>query len=110
MKTHIFNNSVPVEEAAPGIRRQIMAHDTHLMLVRVHFDGGAIAARHAHPHQQITCVESGVFEVEINGVKEVLHPGDCFIIPSDQMHGAQCLEAGVLIDTFSPARLDFLTK
>ncbi len=110
MKTHIFQNSVPVEEAAPGIRRQIMAHDTHLMLVRVHFDTGAIAGRHAHPHQQITCVESGVFEVEINGVKEVLGAGDCFLIPSGQMHGAQCREAGVLIDTFSPARLDFLQK
>ena len=29
-------------------------------------------------------------------------------IPTNVIHGAVCLEAGVLIDTFSPVREDFL--
>jgi quercetin dioxygenase-like cupin family protein len=110
MKTHIRNNEVPVEEVTPGIRRQILGYDTNLMLVRVAFDKDIIAATHKHPHQQVSYVESGVFEVEIGDHKEVLKKGDCFVIPSDVMHGAKCLEAGVLIDTFSPAREDFLKK
>lgn len=110
MKTHIRNNEVPVEEVAQGIRRQILGYDTNLMLVRVEFDKDVIAHKHKHPHQQVSYVESGVFEVEIGDNKEVLKMGDCFIIPSDVMHGAKCLEAGVLIDTFSPAREDFLEK
>ena len=108
MKTHIRNNEVPVEEVAPGIRRQILGYDTNLMLVRVEFDKDVIAYKHKHPHQQVSYVESGVFEVEVGDNKEVLQKGDCFVIPSEVMHGAKCLEPGVLIDTFSPAREDFL--
>ena len=108
MKTHIHNSEIAIEEVSPGIRRQIMGYDTNLMLVRVHFDSNAIATKHKHPHQQVTYVEKGVFEVEIGDRKEVLQQGDCFILPSEILHGAKCLEAGILIDTFSPAREDFL--
>ena len=64
---------------------------------------------HNHIHQQIAYVEQGVYEVEIDGRKEILFQGDCFVIPSNVMHGVKCLEAGTLIDTFSPKRDDFLT-
>ena len=51
-----------------------------------------------------------MFEIEIEGKKEVLRKGDAFVIPSNAEHGAICLEDGVLIDTFSPLRDDFLEK
>jgi quercetin dioxygenase-like cupin family protein len=63
---------------------------------------------HQHYHSQITNVESGVFEVEIGGEKKVLKGGDAFYIPPHVLHGAVCLEAGVLIDIFSPMREDFV--
>lgn len=110
MKTFIRNSEVPIEEVTTGIRRQILGYDSNLMLVRVQFDKDVIAYKHRHPHQQVSYVESGVFEVEIGEKKEVLKPGDCFVIPSEVMHGAKCLEPGVLIDTFSPMREDFLKK
>jgi quercetin dioxygenase-like cupin family protein len=53
-------------------------------------------------------VESGVFEVEINSEKKMLKAGDAFYIPPNVIHGAVCLERGVLIDTFSPMREDFI--
>jgi quercetin dioxygenase-like cupin family protein len=34
--------------------------------------------------------------------------GDAFYIPPNVIHGAVCLEAGVLIDVFSPMREDFI--
>lgn len=108
MKTYIKALEVPVENVAPGLNRQIMGYDTNLMLVRVHFDKGGIGTRHKHPHQQVSYVVSGKFEVEINDKKEVLTAGDCFVVPENAMHGAVCLEEGILIDTFSPMREDFL--
>jgi quercetin dioxygenase-like cupin family protein len=36
--------------------------------------------------------------------------GDCVYIPPDVDHGAVCVEAGVLLDMFSPIREDFLPE
>ncbi|MFC1481804.1 cupin domain-containing protein [Candidatus Neomarinimicrobiota bacterium] len=110
MQTHIKNNAIEIEEIKPGLRRQIMAHDTNLMLVKVYFDTGVQADKHEHVHQQITYVAKGKFEVDVNGQIKVLEAGDSFIIPSHQLHGATCVEEGILIDTFSPRRDDFLDQ
>jgi len=102
------NSDIQMETVAPGMTRQIMGYDSDLMLVVVNFEKGGIGAKHSHPHQQVSYVVSGAFEVEIEGKKEVLRKGDAFVIPSNAEHGAICLEDGVLIDTFSPLREDFL--
>lgn len=109
MKTHIRSNEIPQENVAPGMVRQIMGYDTNLMLVKVDFEKGGVGAVHKHPHQQVSYVVAGKFEVEIDGKKEILEAGDAFVVPSDALHGAVCLEAGTLIDTFSPMRDDFIS-
>ena len=104
-----INDSARAWEAAgDGVRRKIMAWEERAMLVKVAFESGAIGALHQHPHAQLTHIESGVFEVEIEGVKQFLKAGDAFRIPADAVHGVVCIEAGVLIDFFSPMRADFL--
>jgi len=107
-KVFVENKEIPWEEVDKGMRRKIMAFDEKLMLVRVEFETGGIGALHQHHHSQITHVESGVFEVEVAGEKKVLQSGDAFYIPPNVLHGAVCLEAGVLIDVFSPMREDFI--
>ena len=88
--------------------KEIMSYDDRLMLVKVEFEKGGIGSVHKHHHTQITHIESGVFEVEINGEKKILKGGDGFYIPPNVLHGAVCMEAGVLIDVFSPMREDFV--
>ncbi|TCZ72945.1 cupin domain-containing protein [Flaviaesturariibacter aridisoli] len=108
--TKVFIESADItwEPTAPGMRRKIIAYDESLMLVKVEFEKGGVGTLHQHFHTQITHIEKGVFEVEIGGEKKVLKAGDAFYVPPHVIHGAVCLEAGVLIDTFSPAREDFL--
>ncbi len=101
-------DTIPKEDLGGGISRQILGYGPDLMVVRVWFDEGAVGEVHAHPHSQSTLVESGKFEVFVDGNKQVLGAGDAFYIAPHLDHGAVCLEAGVLIDTFSPAREDFL--
>jgi len=108
VKVFIENQEVPWESTGPGMKRKIMAWDEKLMLVKVHFEKGAVGALHQHPHTQITHIENGVFEVEIGDEKKILTAGDAFYIPQNIMHGAVCLEAGVLIDIFSPMREDLI--
>ena len=107
-KVFIENASVEWENVDKGMRRKIMAYDDKLMVVKVEFETGGIGSLHQHFHSQSTHVESGVFEVEIRDEKKILKGGDAFYIPSNVMHGAVCLEAGVLIDVFSPMREDFI--
>lgn len=100
----------PWTDLGGGVSRQILGHDEAVMMVRVRFAAGAVGALHRHPHRQVTLVESGRFEVEIDGEKRVLSAGDGFFIPPDVEHGVVALEAGVLADVFAPAREDFLNR
>jgi quercetin dioxygenase-like cupin family protein len=91
-----------------GMKRKVVAYNDALMCVEVHFETGIVAALHSHPHEQITYIMSGRFEFNIGGVKKVLSAGDSTYKQPDIEHGAVCLEAGVLLDVFTPCRQDFL--
>ncbi|BDD00946.1 cupin domain-containing protein [Persicobacter psychrovividus] len=91
-----------------GISRKIMGYDESIMMVKVNFEKGSIGTPHQHVHSQTTYVVSGAFEMDVEGKKQVLKGGDSFYIAPDLMHSAVCLEAGMLIDVFSPIREDFL--
>lgn len=108
LKVFIENSSIPWEDLGQGVKRKILAYNERLMVVKVEFEKGAIGVVHQHHHTQITHIDSGVFEVEINGDKKILKGGDAFFIPPNVMHGAVCLEPGILIDVFSPMREDFV--
>ena len=104
----IKNDHVPWEEIDPGVKRKIMAYDDKLMVVKVQFEKGSIGTIHQHSHSQISHVESGTFEIEINGYTKTLAAGDAFYVPPNVLHGAVCLAAGILIDVFSPMREDLI--
>jgi len=103
----IFGDDIPLEDVAPGVKRQIMAYNDDIMLVKAIFEKGSEGYRHEHYHSQIAFIESGVFDVFVDGETKRLKAGDCFFMPPHAMHGAVCIEAGVLLDMFSPIREDF---
>lgn len=107
-KEFIFGKDLAWEEVGPGLKRQIMGYDDKIMLVKVDFQPGAVGVLHQHYHSQVTYVESGAFEMTIGGETKVIRAGDSYYIPPHVMHGCVCVEAGVLIDVFSPHREDFM--
>jgi len=108
MPNYIKYDEIPLEPMGPGIQRKILGYQENLMLVKVFLEKGSVADLHHHPHQQIGHVLEGKFEMEIDGNKEILTTGDAFIVPSNIRHGAVCLEKGIILDSFSPMREDFL--
>lgn len=96
------------EPTEPGVKRMIMAYGEDLMVVRVVFEAGAVGKPHQHPHRQACYIESGVFDVTIDGVTNTLKAGDTFFVPSNLVHGVVAREAGQLIDSFTPMRKEFL--
>lgn len=105
-----IENEIQWEPAGEGVVRQIMAYDGQIMLVKVKFETGAVGAPHVHYHSQASYVVSGKFELTIGDEKKILVAGDGYYVEPDLIHGAVCLEAGVLIDCFTPMRADFLKK
>jgi len=103
----LFGDKVDVEDLGGGITRQILGHNDEILLVKAIFEAGAEGYQHEHYHSQVTYVESGVFDVTIDGVTERQSAGDSYFIPPNVMHGALCVEPGVLLDMFSPIREDF---
>ena len=107
-KGFFFGDGQEWEEVAPGLTRQVMGYDGKIMLVKAKFETGAIGQMHKHYHSQVTYVESGEFEMTIDGVVKTLKRGDSFYVLPHLMHGCVCTQPGILIDVFSPAREDFL--
>ncbi|MEJ5992868.1 cupin domain-containing protein [Pedobacter sp. Du54] len=104
----IADNDLTWEDLGNGIKRKIMAHDDQLMLVKVAFEKGAIGVLHQHPHLQMSYVAEGSFKVTMGDSVKTLTKGDVFFAKSNIIHGVVCLEEGLLIDVFNPAREDFL--
>lgn len=104
----VKNNEVPLRELGGGVSRKVLAHLPQMMVVEVRFDKGGVGAPHTHPHVQCTYVKSGVFDFTIEGEVRRVSEGDSIAFLPDVLHGTHCVEAGTLIDVFTPQRDDFL--
>jgi quercetin dioxygenase-like cupin family protein len=107
-KQFLPESALPLTDLGDGLRRQIYGYDDKIMMVKVNFSKGAIGILHHHPHAQSSYVVNGIFEVTIGEEKMILKQDDGFFAPPNTIHGVVCIEAGVILDVFSPVREDFL--
>ncbi len=103
-----LEDEIPWQDLGAGVQRKLFGYDDKLMLIKVKFETGGIGQLHEHMHSQASFVESGIFEVTIGDEKKILKAGDGYYAPPHVIHGVVCQRAGVLIDSFSPLRKDFL--
>ena len=78
---YILTDKMEWEKLGGGVSRKFLGYDNQIMMVLVKFDEGALG---------------------------VVKAGDGVYIEPNLLHSAVCLEEGILIDTFSPVREDFL--
>ncbi len=104
----VKNEDITLTELGGGVSRKVLAYDEDIMSVEVRFKKGAVGAMHTHPHTQISYVLDGKFEATIDGKTEIITKGDTYITPPNVPHGVVCLEAGALLDIFTPMRKDFI--
>ena len=107
-QTWVFYRDIPVMDMGGGLNRRIMAYGEDLMCVENFFDTGAVGALHSHPHTQITYIVSGVFDFHIGEQTRRVRAGDSMFVPGGTIHGCECLEAGGILDIYTPMRADFV--
>jgi quercetin dioxygenase-like cupin family protein len=71
------------------------------------FDPGIALPEHAHPHEQVTNVIEGVFDLTVNGKTTRLEAGSVAVIPSNATHAGRAVTACRIIDVFHPVREDY---
>ncbi|NDP19847.1 MAG: cupin domain-containing protein [Paludibacter sp.] len=104
----IFGEKAEWVQINDSMRRQILGFDEQMMLVKIEFKTGGIGYAHTHIHRQCTYVVSGIFEFQVGEITKIVNSGDGLYMEPNVIHGVKCIEGGVLIDTFSPIREDFL--
>ncbi|MBE5782495.1 MAG: cupin domain-containing protein [Clostridiales bacterium] len=104
----VLHHEVPFTELGGGVKRRVLAYNAQQMIVEVVFEKGGVGAPHTHPHVQSTYVKSGAFRFTIDGKDVDVTAGDTIAFPPDILHGTVCLEAGTLLDIFTPMREDFI--
>ena len=97
-----------VADLGEGVTRKLLIHGGKMMAVEFSFEVGAEGKPHSHPHEQVGVFTSGKFEATIDGVTNIAQPGDSYYVAPNLVHGIKCLEAGSIIDVFTPGRDDFL--
>ncbi len=68
---------------------------------------GAVLPEHAHPHEQVSHVLDGEFEMTIAGATRRLGPGTVAFVPPNASHSGRAVTACRIIDVFHPVRDDY---
>lgn len=107
-KSFFQNANNELKDLGNGVHRKVLSRNEKLMTVEVYFEENAVGAIHSHHHDQISYIVEGEFEYNIDGNKMIMKKGDSCILEPNIPHGVFCLEKGILLDVFTPARKDFL--
>lgn len=90
------------------VKREVLNAEGALMLVKVELPKGFSGDVDQHPQEQISYIEKGKVEFEVNGVKRILKQGDAQYIPSNVTHRVEVIEECTILDVFTPLRNDLL--
>lgn len=106
---YVENKNIELTDLGGGVVRKVLAYSENLMSVELHFDKGAIGAKHSHPHEQIGYLISGSLIFQEEGKEDkVLVAGDTYYVAPDVPHGVVAVEETMLLDIFTPMRKDFV--
>lgn len=91
-----------------GVAFTLLAVGQQSMVTKMNYRVENRVPLHSHPNEQSGYVVSGSYRLRVGGQEEVLGPGDSYSIPAGVEHGIEVLEAGEVVDVFTPPRQDYL--
>lgn len=91
-----------------GVTFQLLAVGEKSMITKMLYKNGDQVPSHSHPNEQSGYVVSGKYRLVFQGFDEIIQSGDSYAIPANVAHSLTVIEAGEVIDVFTPARQDYL--
>lgn len=102
--THLAD--INEKEIVPGFRAR-MVHSSHMTMAFWNVKTGSQLPEHSHPHEQITTVLEGSFEMNVAGESSIMEPGSVVVIPANVKHHGKSITDCRLIDVFYPVREEY---
>lgn len=95
-------------EVAEGVYLADLAAGEKASMKHWRVEPGATLPTHRHQNEQIGYVISGALVANVEGEERRLEPGDSYVFPSDELHGAENRgdEPAIGIGVLSPPRGD----
>jgi len=106
---HAAWSDIELETLNPLIQRHFVVGG-EVMLARILMKKGAEVPLHSHHNEQVTWVQEGALQFQIDGREVVVRAGEVLCIPPHMPHAALALEDTVDIDVFTPPRADWIGK
>jgi quercetin dioxygenase-like cupin family protein len=109
MENFINVEFLDAHEMIPGFNAKFV-HSESMTISYWEIKKGSTLPEHAHPHEQISQVMEGLFELTIAGTSQIMKPGMVAIIPSNIIHSGKALTDSKVMDIFCPVRKDYMIK
>jgi quercetin dioxygenase-like cupin family protein len=93
-----------------GLKRQVLAYNSRIMLVRHYLAKGWKGTRHKHSHDQLVYVVRGAIVFSGGGQTVEMHSGDSLVAAGGVEHEAMALEETEVLDVFTPYREDYASS
>ena len=97
---------IPEIQMIPGYFARFI-HTDRMTLSYLTVTAGAALPEHDHPHEQVSTVLEGEFELTMAGKPIRLTPGEVLVIPSGTRHSGKAITDCRLLDIFTPVREDY---
>ena len=92
-------SDIQEREMVPGFRARFV-HTDRMTCAYWTITAGALLPEHAHPHEQVTNVIRGRFEMTVDGETQTIEPGSLLVIPSGAKHRGRALTDCFILDVF----------
>jgi len=99
-------NETNEKEIIPGYFARYV-HTGNMTIQYCRIKAGSPMPEHSHPHEQVSIVINGTFEMTLEGQKVLLDPGVSLVIEPNKKHSGMPLTDCYIIDVFHPRRDDF---
>jgi quercetin dioxygenase-like cupin family protein len=110
--SHEMKNIVKRENAIRkqflGIDIEVLAVGKESMVTKMLFKDSDFATLHKHPNEQNGYVISGLYKLIVETTEFIISSGDSYSIPTNVVHSLEVIEAGEIVDVFTPIRADYL--
>ena len=91
-----------------GVNFVVLARGKDSMITKMLYKAEDRVPFHQHPNEQIGYVISGKYRLRFGEFDQEIVPGDSYSIPKNVEHSIEIIEAGEVLDCFSPPRQDYL--
>ncbi len=102
-------NNIEAKEIVPGYFAKFI-HSENMTVAYWDVRAGAGLQEHSHPHEQISNITEGTFQLTIEGITHTLGTNSIIVIPGNAKHSGKALTDCKITDIFYPIRKEYLPK